>query len=73
MERVFTRAFADGAWHKASMDDFGLYVPDVDQPFRSLVGHLMLLANQARPGVLHAMRAIARYTHAPKVLHWRAA
>ncbi|CAB1096623.1 unnamed protein product [Ectocarpus sp. CCAP 1310/34] len=28
--------------------------PDVDEPFRSLVGHLMWLANQTRPNVLNA-------------------
>ena len=47
--------------------------PDVEQPFRSLVGHLMWLANQTRPDILNAVRAVARYTHAPKLVHWKAA
>ena len=47
--------------------------PDVEDPFRSLVGHLMWLANQSRPDILNAVRAVARYSHAPKRLHWQAA
>ncbi|CAB1108324.1 unnamed protein product [Ectocarpus sp. CCAP 1310/34] len=47
--------------------------PDVDEPFRSLVGHLVWLASQTRPNILNAMRAVARYAHAPKMLHWHAA
>lgn len=47
--------------------------PDVDEPFRSLVGHLMWLANQTRPDILNAVRAVARYSAAPKLLHWQAA
>lgn len=55
------------------LDDFSADEPDVLEPFRSLVGHLMWLANQTRPDILNAVRAVARYTHAPKSLHWRAA
>ena len=47
--------------------------PDVEEPFRSLVGHLMWLANQTRPDILDAERAVARYSHSPKRLHWQAA
>ncbi|CAB1117830.1 unnamed protein product [Ectocarpus sp. CCAP 1310/34] len=47
--------------------------PDVDEPFRSLVGHLLWLANQTRPDILNAVRAVTRYSHAPKRLHWEAA
>ena len=47
--------------------------PDVDESFRSLVGHLMWLANQTRPDILNAVRAVARYTHAPKLVPWKAA
>ena len=46
---------------------------DVDEPFRSLVGHLMWIANLTRPGILNAVRAAARYSAAPKLLHWHAA
>ena len=47
--------------------------PDVEEPFRSLAGHLMWLANQTRPDILNAVRAVARYTHVPKRVHWKAA
>ena len=44
----------------------------MEEPFRSLVGHLMWLANQTRPDFLNAVRAVARYSQAPKRLHWQA-
>ena len=53
--------------------DFDPTEPDVDEPFRSLVGHLMWLANQTRPDILNVVRAVARYSHAPKLVHWKAA
>ena len=37
------------------LDDFDPTEPDVDEPFRSLVGHFMWLANQTRPNILNAM------------------
>lgn len=46
--------------------------PDVTGAFRSLVGHLMWVANQTRPGIVNAVRAIARKTHAPTSVHWNA-
>ena len=46
---------------------------DVDEPFRSLVGHLMWLANQTRPDILNAVRAVARYCSSPRRVHWEAA
>ena len=39
--------------------------PDVDEPFRSLIGYLMWLANQTRPDILNAVRAVARYSATP--------
>ena len=33
----------------------------------------MWLANQTRPDVLNAVRTVARYCHAPKFVHWKAA
>ena len=42
---------------------------DVNEPFRSLVGHLMWLANQTHPDILNAVRAVARYSHASKFVH----
>lgn len=35
-------------------------------PFRQVMGRLMLIANQARPDMMDASRAIARYSHDPK-------
>ena len=55
------------------LEQFDADEPDVKEPFRSLVGHLMWLANQTRPDILSAVRAVARYSHAPKRLHWQAA
>ena len=55
------------------VEQFDADEPDVEEPFRSLVGHLMWLANQTRPDILNALRAVARYSHAPKRLHWQAA
>ena len=42
---------------------------EVEEPFRSLVGHLMWLANQSRPDILNAVRALARYSHSPKLVY----
>ena len=55
------------------LEQFDADEPDVEEPFRSLVDHLMWLANQTRPDFLTAVRAVARYSHAPKRLHWQAA
>ena len=55
------------------LDDFDPTEPDIDKPFRSLVGHLMRLTNQTRPDILNAVRTVARYSHAPKLVHWQAA
>ena len=55
------------------LDDFDPTEPDVDKPFRSLVGHLMWLANQTRPDILNAVRTVTSYSHAPKLVHWQAA
>ena len=45
----------------------------VDEPFRSLVAHLMWIAKQTRPDIINAVRAVARYSAAPNLLHWQAA
>ena len=47
--------------------------PDVDEPFPSVVGHLMCLANHIHPGILNAVLAVVSYSAAPKLLHWQAA
>ena len=33
----------------------------------------MWLANQTRPDILNAVRGVARYSHSPKLVHWKAA
>ena len=33
----------------------------------------MWLANQTRPDILNAVRAVARYSHSPKHVHWKVA
>ena len=47
--------------------------PVDDWPFRELVGCLMWLANQTRPDVANAVRAVARYANQPREVHWRTA
>ena len=52
------------------LHEFDKDEPDADEPFRSLVGHLM---RQTRPDIFNAVRAVARYSAAPKLFHWQAA
>lgn len=47
--------------------------PTGDWPYRELVGSLLWLSNQTRPDISNAVRAVARYMHAPKLKHWLAA
>ena len=47
--------------------------PDGVWPFREFVGSLMRLANQTRPDITNAVRAVARFVHVPKLKHWKAA
>ena len=42
-------------------------------PFREEVGSLMWVANQTRPDIANAVRAVARVSHDPKKTHWKAA
>ena len=44
-----------------------------DVPFREVVGSLMWIANQTRPDISNAVRAVARHSHEPKRSHWKAA
>ena len=55
------------------LEEFDAREPNVHEPFRSLVGHLMWLVNQTRPDILNAVRAVAWYSHAHKFVHWKAA
>ena len=47
--------------------------PVVDANFREIVGSLMWIANQTRPDISNAVRAIARFSHDPKEVHVKAA
>ena len=47
------------------LEEFDARELDVHELFRSLVGPLMWLANQTRPDILNAVRAVARYSHWP--------
>ena len=47
--------------------------PAVDANFREIVGSLMWIANQTRPNISNAVRAIARFSHDPKEVHVKAA
>ena len=42
-------------------------------PFRELVGSLMWLSTQTRPDISSAVRAVATYLAAPKLIHWKTA
>ena len=55
------------------LEEFDPDEPNVTEPFRSIVGHLMWLANNTRPDIYNAVRAVARYSNAPKWVHWTAA
>lgn len=48
------------------LDDFDEEEAEVEEPFRSLVGHLMWLANQTRPDIiLNEVRVVTRYSQFP--------
>ena len=47
--------------------------PAMDVNFREIVGSLMWIANQTRPDISNAVRAIARFSHDPKEVHLKAA
>ncbi|CAB1112078.1 unnamed protein product [Ectocarpus sp. CCAP 1310/34] len=55
--------------YKSVMEDEGAR----DVPFREVVGSLMWIANQTRPDISNAVRAVARHSHEPKKSHGKAA
>ncbi|MEP3107990.1 MAG: reverse transcriptase domain-containing protein [Hyphomicrobiales bacterium] len=57
----------------AKIEEFDENEPVGDWPFRELVGCLIWLANQTRPDIANAVKAVARYTNRPREVHWRTA
>ena len=55
------------------LEEFDINEPVGDWPFRELVGCLVWLANQTRPDITNAVRAVARYANQPREVHWRTA
>ena len=53
--------------------DFDVDEPNVLFPFRELIGALLWIAFLTRPDIANAVRAVARYCSAPKLIHWKAA
>ena len=47
--------------------------PAVDARYRKMVGSLMWIANQTRPDLAIAVKAVARFSHDPKEVHVKAA
>ena len=47
--------------------------PAVDASYREMVGSPMWTANQTRPDIANAIRAVARFSHDPKEVHVKAA
>ena len=44
----------------------------LDVPFREIVGSLIWIANQTRPDIANAVRAIAPFSHNPEPIHCKA-
>ena len=55
------------------LEEFDEDKPDGVWPFRELVGSSMWHTNQTRPDISNAARTVARFAHAPKQKHWKAA
>lgn len=53
--------------------DFEVDEPNVEFPFRTLIGSLLWLSLSTRPDISSAVRAVARYSSAPKMIHCKAA
>lgn len=57
----------------AKLSEFGEDEPEVDAPFRELVGSLMWLSRQTRPDIENAVRAVARYYSSSKLVRSKVA
>ena len=53
--------------------EFDADEPNIGRVFRELIGSLLWIALLSRPDIVNAVRAVARYCSAPKMVHWKAA
>ena len=53
--------------------EFDVDKPTIGRVFRELIGSLLWIALLSRPGIANAVRAVARYCSAPKIIQWKAA
>ena len=53
--------------------NFDVDEPNALFPFRELIGARLWIAVLTRPDIANAVRAVARYCSAPKLIHWKAA
>ena len=53
--------------------EFDVDEPTIGRVFRELIGSLLWIALLSRPDIVNAVRAVARYCSAPKMIHWKAA
>ena len=53
--------------------EFDVDEPTIGRVFRELIGSLLWIALLSRPDIVNAVRAVARYCSAPKMVHWKAA
>ena len=52
---------------------FDVNEPNIEFSFRQLIGAFLWIVLLTRPDILNAVRAVERYSSAPKLIHWRAA
>ena len=53
--------------------EFDVDEPTIGRVFLELIGSLLWIALLSRPGIANAVRAVARYCSAPKIIQWKAA
>ena len=73
--REVWRGMGQGHSDSYNLEALGFDVdePNVLFPFRELIGALLWIALLTRPDIANAVRAVARYCSAPKLIHWKAA
>ena len=76
-QQAFIQRLVEKYGHGSSTsisDSLGINLEDFegDWSFREVVGSLMWLANQTRSDIANAVRAVARYCHAPMSVQWKA-